>query len=145
MAFIVWIIFLTFLSIKIRFGFSEVTLIFSGAITHSCNKPQKWQGKIFSIKSTQLKFTEFYWTIGSKSKTCLPPKSSFTFGPAAVRSYGLRYLLFRPWCTEQCWRPRMWYVGGSRPDGAQVGRFSSWGTVVPKGFLAESAYFSSRT
>ena len=22
--------------------------------------------------------------------------------------------------------------------------FSSWGTVVPKGFLAESAYFSSR-
>ena len=40
-------------------------------------------------------------------------------------------------------RPRMWYVGGSRPDGAQVGRFSSWGIVVPKGFLAESAYFSS--
>ena len=38
----------------------------------------------------------------------------------------------------------MWYVGGSRPDGAQVERFSSWGTVVPKGFLAESAYFSSR-
>ena len=34
--------------------------------------------------------------------------------------------------------------GGSRPDGAQVGRFSSWGTVVPKGFLTESAYFSSR-
>ena len=38
---------------------------------------------------------------------------------------------------------RMWYVGGSRPDGARVGRFSSWGTVVPKGFLDESAYFSS--
>ena len=32
--------------------------------------------------------------------------------------------------------------GGSRPDGAQVGRFSSWGTVVPKGFLIESTYFS---
>ena len=32
-----------------------------------------------------------------------------------------------------------------RPDGAQVGRFSSWGTVVPKVFLAESAYFSSCT
>ena len=40
--------------------------------------------------------------------------------------------------------PGMWYVGGSRPEGGQVGRFSSWGTVVPKGFLAESAYFSSR-
>ena len=26
---------------------------------------------------------------------------------------------------------------------AQVGRFSSWGAVVPKGFLAESAYFLS--
>ena len=25
----------------------------------------------------------------------------------------------------------MWYVSGSRPDGAQEGRFSSWGTVVP--------------
>ena len=25
---------------------------------------------------------------------------------------------------------------GSRPDGTQVGRFSSWGTVLPKGFLA---------
>ena len=34
--------------------------------------------------------------------------------------------------------------GGSRPDGTQVGRFSSWGTVVPKDFLAESAYFASR-
>ena len=52
--------------------------------------------------------------------------------------------LFRKWCTNQCGRSRMWYVGGSRPDGAQVGRFSSWGTVVPKGFLAESAYFSLR-
>ena len=31
----------------------------------------------------------------------------------------------------------MWYIGGSMPDGAQVGRFSSWGTVVPKGFLAK--------
>ena len=41
--------------------------------------------------------------------------------------------LVRPWCTNQC--PRMWYVGGSRPDGAQVERFSSWGTAVPKGFL----------
>ena len=38
----------------------------------------------------------------------------------------------------------MLYVGGSRHDGAQVGRFSSWGTVVPKGFLAESAYLSPR-
>ena len=28
-----------------------------------------------------------------------------------------------------------------RPDGAQVGRFSSWGTAVPKGFLTENAYF----
>ena len=36
----------------------------------------------------------------------------------------------------------IWYVGGSRPDGAQVGRFLCWGTVVPKGFLAESAYIS---
>ena len=45
--------------------------------------------------------------------------------------------LFRPWCTKQCGRTRMWYVGGSRPDGAQVGRFSFWGTDVPKGFLAE--------
>ena len=53
--------------------------------------------------------------------------------------------LFRPWCTNQCRSPRMWYVGGSRPDGAQVGRLSSWGTVIPKGFLAESAFFSSRT
>ena len=34
-------------------------------------------------------------------------------------------------------------VSGLRPDGAQVGRFSSWGTVVPKGFLVENAYFSS--
>ena len=51
---------------------------------------------------------------------------------------------FRSWCTNQCWCPRIWYVGGSRPDGAQVGRFSSWGTTVPKGFLAKSAYFSSR-
>ena len=40
---------------------------------------------------------------------------------------------------------RMWYVGRSKPDGAKAGRFSSWGTVEPKGFLAESAYFSSRT
>ena len=53
--------------------------------------------------------------------------------------------LFRPWCTKQCGRPRMWYVGDLRPDGAQVGRFSSWGTVVPKGFLTKSAYISSRT
>ena len=45
--------------------------------------------------------------------------------------------LVRPWCT------RMWYVSGLRPDWAQVGRFSSWGTFVAKGFLAESAYFSS--
>ena len=29
------------------------------------------------------------------------------------------------------------------PEGAQVGRFSTWGTVVPKGYLAESAYLSS--
>ena len=38
------------------------------------------------------------------------------------------------WCTNVD-SPRMWYVGGSRPDGAQVaiGRFSSWGTAVPKG------------
>ena len=50
--------------------------------------------------------------------------------------------LFRPWCTNQCLSNRMWYVGGSRPGGAQVGRFSSWGKVVPKGFFAESAYFS---
>ena len=60
MAVIVLLIFLTFLSIKIRFGFSDVTLIFGGAIRHSCNKPQKSQGKLFSIKSTQFKFTEFY-------------------------------------------------------------------------------------
>ena len=33
--------------------------------------------------------------------------------------------------------------GGLRPDRAHVGRFSSWGTVVSKGFLVESAYFSS--
>ena len=39
----------------------------------------------------------------------------------------------------------MWYVGGSRPDWAQVGSYLSWGTVVPKGFLAKSAYFSSCT
>ena len=39
--------------------------------------------------------------------------------------------------------PRMWYVEGSRPDGAQVGRFSLWGIAVPKGFLSVSAYFSS--
>ena len=32
---------------------------------------------------------------------------------------------------------------GSRPYGAQVGRFSSWGRVVPEGLLAENAYFSS--
>ena len=29
-----------------------------------------------------------------------------------------------------------------KADGAQVGRFSSWGTALPKGFLAENAYFS---
>ena len=33
----------------------------------------------------------------------------------------------------------MWYFGGSRPDRAQVGRFSSKGTVVPKGFLIKEA------
>ena len=49
--------------------------------------------------------------------------------------------LVRPWCTNQCLCPRMWYVGGSKPEGAQVGRFSSWGTVLPKGCLAERAYF----
>ena len=38
---------------------------------------------------------------------------------------------------------RMWYVGGSRPDGAQVGRFSFWGAPVPKGFLAANAYFGA--
>ena len=38
----------------------------------------------------------------------------------------------------------MWYVGSSRPDGTQVGRFSSRGRAVPKGFLAESAYTSRR-
>ena len=27
----------------------------------------------------------------------------------------------------------MYYVGALRPNGAQVGRFSSWGTVAPKG------------
>ena len=32
--------------------------------------------------------------------------------------------------------------GGSRPDGAQVGSFSSWGTAVLKGFLAHSVYIS---
>ena len=31
-----------------------------------------------------------------------------------------------------------------KPYEAQVVRFSSWGTAVPKGFLTESAYFSSR-
>ena len=41
--------------------------------------------------------------------------------------------------------PGCGFIGGSRPDGAQVGRFSSWGTAVPEGFLAESAYFLSRT
>ena len=31
------------------------------------------------------------------------------------------------------------------PTGAQVGRFTSWGTKdVPRGFLAKSAYFSTR-
>ena len=32
--------------------------------------------------------------------------------------------------TEGCY-----YVGGLRPNGAQVGRFPSWGTVIPKGLL----------
>ena len=36
------------------------------------------------------------------------------------------------------------YVDGSRPDKAQIGRFSSWGTVVHKGFLAKSGCLSSR-
>ena len=52
--------------------------------------------------------------------------------------------LVAPLCTNQCLCHRMWYVSGSRPDRAQVGRFPSWGTAVPKGFLAETAYFSSR-
>ena len=39
------------------------------------------------------------------------------------------------WCTKQCRRPRMCYVSGLRPDG-DVGRFLSWGTIVPKGFVA---------
>ena len=30
------------------------------------------------------------------------------------------------------------------PTGHKLGKFSSWGTAVPKGFLTESAYFSSR-
>ena len=34
-------------------------------------------------------------------------------------------------------------VSGSRSNGKQVGRFSSWGTVVPYGFLPKSAYFLS--
>ena len=53
--------------------------------------------------------------------------------------------LSSPWCPNQLLTPkdvvRRWF----RPDGAQVGRFSSWGTVVPKGFLTKSAYFLSRT
>ena len=40
--------------------------------------------------------------------------------------------------------PQDLVFGGSGHDGAQVGRFSSWDTGVPKGFLAESAYFSLR-
>ena len=47
--------------------------------------------------------------------------------------------LFKPCCTN-C--PRIRIVGGSRPNGAKVGRFSSWGTVVPKGFLTKRAYKS---
>ena len=54
MSFIVLIRFLMFLSISIRFGFSDVTLIFSGRLcTHVTS--QKNHGKIFSIKSTQFK------------------------------------------------------------------------------------------
>ena len=33
--------------------------------------------------------------------------------------------------------PPMLYVSGSRPGGAQVGRFSSWGTVTPKASLTK--------
>ena len=35
----------------------------------------------------------------------------------------------------------MRYVGGLRPDDAQVGRFSSLGLFITKGFLTETVYF----
>ena len=31
--------------------------------------------------------------------------------------------------------PQGVFIGGLRPNGVQVGSFSSWGTVVPKGLL----------
>ena len=55
MAFIVLIRFLMFLSIRIRFGFSDVTLIFSGPLCTHVTSQKKNHGKIFSIESTQFK------------------------------------------------------------------------------------------
>ena len=50
--------------------------------------------------------------------------------------------LDRPWCTIINVDAPGCGTSVVRGQRAQVGRFSSWGSIVPKGFLAESAYIS---
>ena len=58
-----------------------------------------------------------------------------------IKTLSLVTALVRPWCFNVDTQG----FGTSVVRGpTEVGRFSSWGTVVPKDFLAESAYFSSQ-
>ena len=57
--------------------------------------------------------------------------------------------LVRPWCPNQCAlinveAPGFGTLVVQGSNGAKEARFQSWDTAVPKGFIAESAYFSSR-
>ena len=70
-------------------------------------------------------------------KSCLVKTFTLNYPSTYIGTYA-------PALVAELATNRMWYVGGWRPDGAQVGRFTSWDTPVTKGFLAESAYFSSR-